>query len=445
MKVIDLKNRKTVIWGTGREGAAAAQFIRKALPGHPLTFIDEAEGKDKIEGGYEVARKPSQIKAALEGVEVIVKSPGVSLYHPAIENLKQKGVVITSLLNLWFAEPHGTKTVCITGTKGKSTTAALLAHTLNRLGVKTALAGNIGTPVTQVGGDDATCTVIEMSSYQAADFDGQCDIAVLTSLYPEHLDWHKTLETYYRDKLNLFAHAAAAVINNETAKAIAQAGLALDATGVTLTGTQDGIHANGTTVQDGETVLGTVQNAHLARAHNMVNICVVLTVIRRLGHDPRVALAAMDDFTGLPHRQHELGERGGILFVDDSISTTPQSAIAAMEVYRGKPVTLIAGGHDRGIDYAPLADYIVEHKIHAVICLGASGKRIMQELQTRGHGNVSAAAGMQDVIVAAKAGTPAGGVVLLSPAAPSYGLFKDFTERGKAFAAAAGFNDADRS
>jgi len=103
-------------------------------------------------------------------------------------------------LNLWFAERFNLTTVCVTGTKGKSTTASLIAHILARLGRRVALVGNIGIPITGIESATADIAVIEVSSYQAADFDGQCDIAVLTSLYPEHIDWHLSVENYYRDQ-----------------------------------------------------------------------------------------------------------------------------------------------------------------------------------------------------------------------------------------------------
>jgi UDP-N-acetylmuramoylalanine-D-glutamate ligase len=162
-------------------------------------------------------------------------------------------------------------------------------------------------------------------------------------------------------------------------------------------------------------------------------------VLHCLGYDVRAGLQAMHNFVGLPHRQFELGTKDGVLYVDDSISTTPQSAIAAMDVYAGRDITLIAGGFDRGIDYAPLVSYIFKHKINRIICMGPSGLRIFAALEQMGKQGLYQAHTMQEVIALAKRYTPVGGVVLLSPAAPSYGLFKDFIARGKAFAAESGF------
>ncbi len=144
-----------------------------------------------------------------------MKSPGVSLYRDELRAARDKGTTITSLLNLWFTEQYALTTICVTGTKGKSTTASLIAHMLRQLGRRVALAGNIGVPITEIDADAVDYAVIELSSYQAADFTGICDIAVLTSLFPEHLDWHRSVENYYRDKVNLLAHARCAVVARE--------------------------------------------------------------------------------------------------------------------------------------------------------------------------------------------------------------------------------------
>src|SRR4029077_17501565 len=158
------------------------------------------------------------IANALDEGDIVVKSPGISLYRDDLMRARSRGVQITSLLNLWFAEKLAITTIGVTGTKGKSTTASLIAHVLRRLGRKVALAGNIGVPVTEIGSVDYA--VIEVSSYQAADFDGVCDLAVLTSIYSEHADWHLTVERYVRDKLNLLTHSKYRIVNNAAADVV---------------------------------------------------------------------------------------------------------------------------------------------------------------------------------------------------------------------------------
>jgi UDP-N-acetylmuramoyl-L-alanine---L-glutamate ligase len=426
MRRTDLKNKNIVIWGVGREGRAAANFIRLRLPEQAFTFVDEDAKADMsflAPGDLAVCEK-TKIERALAAADVIVKSPGVSLYHPLL-----RGKKTTSLLNLWMAEPHAAQTICVTGTKGKSTTAALLAHTLNALGKRAAFLGNIGVPVTEFSEQKQGYAVIEVSSYQAATLTEKCDIGVLTSLYPEHLDWHEDVQTYYRDKLNLLAHSRVRIINAEAAETAKQNGIVIG--DATLFNHPSGFHVKDGRIYDKADNLGAPSNKHLSRTHNLVNICAVLAVLKQAGVDPKDALKKMENFQGLPHRQQELGEKNGVLLVDDSISTTPQSAIAAMEAYAGRPLTILIGGFDRGIDYAPLIDYVRQKNIHAVVCMGDSGKRIYEQLKMP---NAFLCASLQDAVVCAREKTPTGGVILLSPASPSYGMFKDFEERGKVFA-----------
>ncbi|MGH7111611.1 MAG: UDP-N-acetylmuramoyl-L-alanine--D-glutamate ligase [Stellaceae bacterium] len=442
MRAADLAGRRVAIWGLGREGRAAIGFLRSRLPGLPLTLLDEAaDATPPPEVGDAVcAFGDKEIARALVGIAVIVKSPGVSLYHPLVKAARARDTVVTSLLNLWFAEKPALTTICVTGTKGKSTTAALCAHILNGLGRRAALAGNIGVPISAIDLNKADSAVIEVSSYQAADFAEQCDIAVLTSLFPEHLDWHGSAERYFRDKLNLIAHGRRAVVNRDSAAAVAHLLGALPA-GTVLFNDPSGLHCRDGAVFAGSERIGTVGNPYLARPHNLSNLAAALSVVRLLGLDAGAGLAAAASFRPLPHRQQELGERDGVLFVDDSISTTPESGLAALAVYAGRPITVIVGGYDRGIDYGKLVAALAGGAAAAVVCLGASGARIHAALRERCAFGAALCLvpAMAEAVAAARRLTPPGGVILLSPAAPSYGQYHDFIERGRDFAAKAGF------
>lgn len=438
MRADELGTARVAIWGLGREGRAAIGFLRARHPALPLLLLDEAENVQSA-CEYDNIRRVSgrtAIAKALEAIDVLVKSPGVSLYRPEIETARRNGVVVTSLLNLWFAEATGVATVCITGTKGKSTTASLIAHILDRLARRVALAGNIGVPVTDIDPGKTDIAVIEVSSYQAADFDGICDISALTSLFPEHLDWHRTLDAYYRDKLNLLGHSRCAIANREIAPA--------DGLARHWFNQADAIHFSGIEVFDGARRIGPVHNRYLARPHNLSNLCAALTVAKVLNLDLAAALGATADFRALPHRQQEIGEVDGVLYVDDSISTAPESALAALEVYAGRDITLIVGGYDRGVDYGKLVAKLADGAVQAVLCLGASGERIFAAVRAGASQPEAFVVGSMGAAVArARQLTRRGGVVLLSPAAPSYGIYRDFAERGRDFAAKAGFPEIE--
>jgi UDP-N-acetylmuramoylalanine--D-glutamate ligase len=453
MRAADIGTERVAVWGLGREGRAAITFLRQRRPGLPLLVLDEAADKrapESLDDGIEFALGTDQIARVLDGIDIIVKSPGVSLYRREIQSARAAGTRITSLLNLWFAEPPDVMTICVTGTKGKSTTASLIAHMLGKLGRRVALVGNIGIPITGVDNATADIAVIEVSSYQAADFDGFCDIAVLTSLYPEHIDWHLSVDNYFRDKINLLNHSRYRIIHRAAAD-IAERFTTGSPARQDSFADEYGFHCCGTEILDGETVIGQVRNPYLARAHNRSNLCAALTVAKALNLDPAAALEAAGEFRGLPHRQQELGEIGGVLFVDDSISTIPESTLAALAVYAGRDVTVILGGHDRGIDYGKLVERTVAGAAKAVICLGKSGERIYtlaQQLASRRNGDICKihrAQSMGEAVAYARQVTPPGGVVLLSPAAPSYGQYRDYIERGRDFAAKAGLSAPDQS
>jgi UDP-N-acetylmuramoylalanine--D-glutamate ligase len=324
-------------------------------------------------------------------------------------------VRITSLLNLWFADQPTACTICVTGTKGKSTTAALIAHILCGTGRHAALAGNIGVPVTELPREGLEFAVIEVSSYQAADLAGTCDLAVLTMLAQEHLDWHGSIEAYQRDKLNLLRHARHCIVNADARAAVSGLG------DVAFFDPRLNVE---------------LANRYLARAHNQSNLSAALAVAEHLGIDRREALRTAEDFSPLPHRQQEIGEIDGVLYVDDSISTTPESAIAALDVYRDRPVSIIIGGQDRGIDYSALVDRLGAAPPHVIILLDASGRRIASLLPRLP--SVQVAQSMREAVEIARKTTPRGGVILLSPAAPSYGMYRSFIERGEDFSRCAG-------
>ena len=408
MKIDDLKDRNVVIWGAGREGLAAAAMIHAKNPEQKIVIVDE--GITPIKSDHTILYNPEEIAEALGQADVILKSPGVSLYHPLLEKEKERGVMITSLLNLWCHENPEAKIIAITGTKGKSTTCSLLQHVLSSLGKRSVLLGNIGTPVSEATQNDADYFVIEVSSFQSANFTGACEIGVIVSLFPEHLDWHGSEEQYFIDKANLLTYSKHRIVEKTVAERLHNIDVETFDDSLTETG-----------------------NHYLDRLYNRGNVNAVLVIIDKLGLDHTAALGAMHNFAGLPHRQQELDELNGILYVDDSISTTPQSTIAAIETYKDRNITLIAGGRDRGIDLTLLIDKIVAEKIRAVVCLGENGTAIHSALQKRGYRNSFKTNTMQDAVAVAYAHTQRGGVILLSPAASSYDMFKNYIDRANAF------------
>lgn len=409
----NLEHKKIGIWGMGKEGQTAWKAISDHCPTAKLIEIEEANTPDILK------------------CDVLVKSPGVSLYRPEIQEAVQKGITVTSGTNLFFAnKKETTHVIAITGTKGKSTTSALLAHTLKHLGQSVELGGNIGVPLLTLVDTDADYIVAEMSSYQCADLTGRPDIGVLINLYPEHLQWHTSHERYYEDKLHMIRLARQAVLN-ATSDQTSRLTSDIDAV---YFNAESGIHIAKGWFYNGAFPLFPISDLPLPGLHNAEDACAVLTVVDLLGLQPAACADAFKTFHALPHRLQTIGHRNGIAYVDDSISTTPETAIAALKALdKGQAITLIAGGLDRGQDYTALVAYMAEHKDRIrLVALPDTGSKLADMAQTAGI-ETGITSEMPTAVNIAQHMTPRGGTILLSPAAPSYNMYTNFAERGDDF------------
>ena len=438
MRIADLAGKHVAIWGFGREGRAAIAALRQRLPELQLTlFCSEAEvaAAQAFHAALDVrGREPDAIDLA--PFDVVVKSPGVSAYKPALLAAKEAGLQVTSGTALWFGENPDAKVVAVTGTKGKSTTTALLAHLARSLGVRTALAGNIGMPLLELLGQSAGLWAIELSSFQTGEA-GPLELGVVTSLYEEHLDWHGSRERYVADKLKL-ADASRRLLVNALQPSLLEKTAAHPAR--LLFGTVDGWHVADGHIRRGARNIIEASRLSAPGAHNALNACAALAALEAMGYDAIAAAPALATFVPLPHRLQPLGERDGVLWINDSISTTPQATLAALESLRAREVTVLAGGHDRGLDWSDFVAAAVAHPPHAIVCSGANGPRIATALREAKVGTMLVEAANLDAAVAeARKLTPPGGCILLSPGAPSFDQFHDYAERGRHFADLAGF------
>jgi len=444
----DFSGRRVGILGAGREGRAAWRYLRDLYPGLPLTLIDE----QPLDPGFAGTLTASDriligplAAAGLEAFDILIRSPGVSLYRASLQRAIAAGVTVTTPSNLWFAAHRGERTVCITGTKGKSTTSALLAHVLAASGHTVRLAGNIGKPLLDCDDQGVDWWVIELSSYQLADLEAEPSLAVILNLSPEHLDWHGSVDRYRRDKLRLAALAAGHPLIVNAADPGLRAALA-DRDHLRWFNSPDSIRAEGRRLYDGDRELPLRVPAGLPGSHNLSNIAAVLTVAREIGLEPAAASEAVASFRALPHRLQLLGERSGLRFVNDSISSTPVATVAALESFAGEALTLIVGGLDRGLDWVPYMSAFAAQLPHAVIGVPDNGPRIVATLRDAG---ISPPAGLHETpdlaaaVALARKLSPPGAVVLMSPGAPSFPRFRDYRDRGRQFAGCCGFDFED--
>jgi UDP-N-acetylmuramoyl-L-alanine---L-glutamate ligase len=442
----DLAGARVGIWGLGKEGHACLRKLR-ALGVAPV-LVDDTPGADGVlataDGGLD----------ALAACDIVIKTPGISPYAPEAAALRDAGVTLAGGLGLWVNEADLSRVVYVTGTKGKSTTSSIIGHLLQGLGRKSLVGGNFGAApydpaLASTGhgstdhGGDYDYWVIEVSSYTATDLAVTPPVTAVTSLHPDHLPWHGSVERYYADKLSATSQPGAdlTVANGDSALLRERA-------------SQLGPRVQWVSETD-ERAATWADQLGLPGRHNRRNALIARAALRALARaagddglsglaadDRRLAVAAAG-FTPLPSRLTPVGVLAGVTFIDDSLSTNVLPTLAALDSFPGRRVALIVGGQDRGIDYTPLAAG-VKGRVEptTVLTLPDSGRRITETFTatatpaTGGFDGVDDCADLDEAVARAFAWAKPDGIVLLSPAAPSFGRFRDYRDRGDHFAAA---------
>jgi UDP-N-acetylmuramoylalanine--D-glutamate ligase len=375
---------RTLVYGLARSGRSAAERLEER--GDDVVLVDRSLGNEDDLG-------------LLEGVELLVKSPGVPGEAPLVAAARERGVPVWSEVELgWrLLAPAGTCLVGVTGTNGKTTTTELLGAIFRAAGRDVAVAGNVGTPLTSVRG--AEWVVCELSSFQLEDVhELACDVAVLLNLEPDHLDRHGTFEAYRDAKLRIFERARAKVV------------------------------PRGLGLEGGEFSADDPLPAEplIRGAHNRENAAAATAAARaaRIGDEP--IAEALRTFPGVPHRLELVAERDGVRFVNDSKATNVAAAMRALAAYADEPVHLILGGSPKGEDFAPLGAAIGPN-VRSVHLIGAEAERLAQV--TDGHRDETLERAVEHAMQLAAPGD----VVLLSPACASFDQFEDFEHRGDVF------------
>ncbi len=425
----DLPGRRVGLYGLGVEGMASLRRCR-ALDIDPV-LVDDSPSAATDLGVLETSAGGLP---ALAGCEVVIKSPGISRYGPVVSALRDAGVTVVGGLGLWLAGSDLSRVLVVTGTKGKSTTTSIAAHLLSAWGYRSLLAGNIGKPPydPQVS-EDYDYWVVEVSSYQATDLPVTPPVAAVTSLHPDHLPWHGgDPEIYYRDKLSALAQPGAEVT-------VANGDSALLRSHAELLGPRvRWVHAADDPDAAWMDALG------LIGLHNRRNALIAAESLRAMGIAEASDVSSLGlgaaGFVGLPSRLREVGRRSGVAFVDDNLSTNVLPALAAVDAFPDRRVALIVGGQSRGIDYAPLAVGLRSRVAPLVlVTVPTNGPDIHAQVAAAGAGpsvSIVDTTSLEQAVTMAAGWAEPDGVVLLSPAAPSFDLFRDYRARGEAFVAA---------
>ncbi|MEZ5460829.1 UDP-N-acetylmuramoyl-L-alanine--D-glutamate ligase, partial [Dokdonella sp.] len=377
--------------------------------------------------------------ADLSAFDCIIKSPGIGGYRLELLDAQRNGTRFTSATALWFAEHPEARVIGVTGTKGKSTTSALIAHLLRGNGRRTALAGNIGLPVLELLDPQVAPEwwVLELSSFQTRQAD-HLALGVITNIEEEHLDWHGSRERYVSDKLAMADVSDVLLVNANHADLLQRTAGHADRR---LFGNAQGWHLDAAHIRRGDQAVFERSRLPLPGWHNAMNACAALAALEILGEDALAAAQHLAVFQPLPHRLQALGERDGRSWIDDSIATTPQATIEALRSLPGRAVSVIVGGHERGLDWQVLADYVLANPPSLIVANGANAARIGHVLRTtKVDCKLEIRTDLSGAVACARELTEQGGVILLSPGAPSFDQFHDYAERGRCFAELAGFD-----
>ena len=377
---------KALVYGLARSGTAVAE--RLAERGDEAVLVDRSLGNE------------DQL-ALLDGVDVLVKSPGVPGEAPLVVAARERGIPVWSEVEYaWRLFAPGTRVIGVTGTNGKTTTTELLGAIFRAAGRDVAVAGNVGTPLASV--HEADWVICELSSFQLEDIETlSCDVAVLLNLEPDHLDRHGTFEAYRDAKLRIFERARVKVVPR---------GLGLE--GIEF-GADDALPAE----------------PLLRGAHNRENAAAATAAARAAGIDDAAIAEGLRTFAGVPHRLELVGEVAGVRFVNDSKATNVAAARRALAAYVDEPVHLILGGSLKGESFAPLAEAIGPN----VVSIHLIGEAATELATALGGLPVDTDETLERAVIHAAALATPGAVVLLSPACASYDQFDNFEHRGDEF------------
>jgi UDP-N-acetylmuramoylalanine--D-glutamate ligase len=432
----ELRGATVGVWGLGVEGRA--NLRRLETMGVRATLVDDRP-TDADADALGVLSTDGGGLAELERCDVVLKSPGISRYRPDVQQLAGRGVAVVGGLGLWMEDADRSRVACVTGTKGKSTTAAIAGHLLQRLGYDCLVGGNIGVPPWDPSaGDRHDFWIVETSSFQATDLATSPPLVAVTSLHPDHLDWHGDERTYFADKLSICSQpdARCTIANGDDATLRARREMIGEQVEWVSAGTED-------EPADGGGWSGALG---LSGAHNRRNARIARSMLVALGvpeaSDPVTLAGAAEGFQPLGSRLQIIGTIGAVRFVDDSLSTNALSAVVALGSFPGARLAIVVGGHDRGIDYGELADAAAARaEPTLVLCLPASGQRIADAVRraVAEQGSPTEVTEHTDLAGATALAydwARPDGVVLLSPASPSFGTFVDYRHRAAVFAEA---------
>jgi UDP-N-acetylmuramoylalanine--D-glutamate ligase len=440
---IELAGKRVLVVGVARSGIASALFCVEhgarvsATDAEPESKLAEAAAKLRAAG---VALELGAHKPELfEQQDLIVLSPGVPADIASLESARSKGIPIWSEIELASRFLRG-RLIAITGSNGKTTTTALIAHILKWAGISTVVGGNIGTPLISLidSTNDSTFTVAEVSSFQLETIEAfRPDIALLLNLTPDHLDRHHSLAEYTRAKLRIFENQRerdTAILNADDPE-VAQRVPAKP--GVYWFSRQKHVSA-GAYVRDGqiivrdhgdEEIIMRRDEIPLRGEHNVENVLAASIATWLAGAEPAAIAEGIRTFPGVEHRIEFVAEVRGVKFYNDSKATNVDATLKAITAF-DSPLLVIMGGRDKGSPYTPLRDPLQVHARIAFL-IGEAAEKIAVELN--GSVPLVRAETLERAVAEAFEQAKPGDTILLAPACSSFDQFENYEDRGRKF------------
>ncbi len=429
---------KIAILGYGEQGKSAYEYWNR--DGNELTVHDINPDLEVAED-IKTTLGPDHLKD-LGQYDLLVRSPivhpkDIEKANPESPDILQKVTTVTNE----FLKVCPTKNIIgVTGTKGKGTSSTLIAKMLEAAGKKVHLGGNIGTPPLDLLKNSIQpedWVVLELANFQLIDLKQSPHIAICLMVVPEHLDWHSSIEEYIEAKQQLFRWQQPGDIAiyyglNDYSQHIASV-----SPGNKIPYMK---HPGADVIENKVTIVGQticdVSEINLLGKHNWQNVCAAVTAVWQASQDIEAMRSVLITFTGLPHRLEFVREFGGVRYFDDSFGTTPETAIVAIEAFSG-PKVVILGGSDKGAEFKELAHTVKNNNVKTVIAIGDTAPKITQNLHEAGYENIiDGGKTMSEIVNAARNAAQSGDVVLLSTGCASFGLFKNYKDRGEQFSEA---------
>ncbi|MEK7193251.1 MAG: UDP-N-acetylmuramoyl-L-alanine--D-glutamate ligase [Patescibacteria group bacterium] len=403
---------KIAILGFGREGKSVLEFLKKSkqYKGADIEILDKKRDKNYLKN--------------FERFELIFRSPGIPYNLPELRAARKKGVQFSSATKLFFAHCPA-RIIGVTGTKGKGTTSTLIYKILKAAKRDVYLAGNIGTsPLTILPKlKKGSIVVLELSSFQLQDLGESPQIAVVLDVFPDHQDSHLNLKEYYEAKTNIARHQKQSnsiffFENHPLSRWIASKS-----------------RARKYPVDEKQFGLFAPEDLKIKGSHNYKNAVMAASVALRLDIRKNIIIRTAKSFKGLEHRLEFVTSLNGVYFYNDSASTNPNTTAAALHAFPDQPKILIAGGQDKGLNYAPLAKALKREPQTTVILFGENKRKINDAIKHPGA-NIQFATTLKDALQHAYShAKKAGGdsVILFSPGAASFDMFQNYADRGERF------------